>query len=122
MARDAGLDTLLDLDGSIIDQGDGYWVSIRVKLLEKASETRPHGISYSLTLHDPHNQRILGFDNAHAVKSVGKRKYSGRRVEYDHKHKGLKDKGSPYEFVSAYQLLEDFFNEVDKTLKEYRGY
>jgi len=29
MSRDTGLDTLLDLDGSIIDQEDGYWVKLR---------------------------------------------------------------------------------------------
>ena len=120
MRRDTGLDTLLDLDGSIIDQGDGYWINIRVRLLEHPSEERPHGISYSLTLHDPSNRRILGFDNAHAVKRTGGKKYSGRRLEYDHRHRGLRDKGVPYEFVNAYQLLEDFFNNVDKILKEYR--
>ena len=122
MNRDTGLDTLLDLDGSIIDQGDGYWVKIEVKLLGKPSDERPHGISYSLTLHDPCNQRILGFDNAHAIKSSRKKKYAGRRVEYDHKHRNLKDKGTPYEFVDAYQLLKDFFNETDKTLRKHRGY
>ena len=80
--------------------------------------TAPHGIRYSLTLHDPYNQRILGFDNAHAIKSTSIKKYTGRRVVYDHKHRNLKDKGTPYGFISAQQLLEDFFNEVDKVLKE----
>lgn len=122
MGRDAGLDTLLDLHECIIDQGDGYWVSIQARLLDNPSDERPHGISYSLTLHDPYNQRILGFDNAHAIKNTGRKKYTGRRVEYDHKHRNLKDIGVPYEFVSAHQLIEDFFNEVDKALKEHRGY
>jgi len=122
MSRDTGLDTLLELDGSIIDQGDGYWINIRVRLLENPTDERPHGISYSLTLHDPHNQRILGFDNAHAIKSTGRKKYTGRRIEYDHQHRSSKDKGVPYEFVSAYQLLKDFFNEVDNVLKEHRDY
>jgi len=63
----------------------------------------------------------MGFDNAHAIKSTGKNKYTGRRVEYDHIHKSIKDKGVPYEFVSAYQLLEDFFNEVDRVLKLHRN-
>ena len=122
MSRDTGLDTLLDLDGNIIDQGGGYWINIQARLLENPSDERPHGISYSLTLHDPYNQRILGFDNAHAIKNTGRNKYTGRRVEYDHKHRTLKDKGVPYEFVSAYQLLKDFFNEADKVLKVHRGY
>lgn len=122
MSRDTGLDTLLDLDGSIIDQEEGYWIKIEAKLLANPTEERPHGISYSLTLHDPHNQRILGFDNAHAVNSPGNQKYTGRRVEYDHKHRSIKDSGVPYEFVDAYQLLKDFFDEVDRVLKKHRGY
>lgn len=122
MSRDAGLDTLLDLDGSILDQGDGYWIKIEVKLAGTLSAERPHGISYSLTLHDPLNQRILGFDNAHAIKSVSSQKYSGRRTEYDHKHRSLGDRGFPYQFVDGHQLLKDFFDEVDKVLKEHRGY
>ena len=28
----------------------------------------PHGIRYNLTLHNRHNKRVMGFDNAHAVK------------------------------------------------------
>lgn len=122
MSRDTGLDTLLDLNECIIDQGDGYWTKFEVKLLENPSDERPHGIKYSLTLHDSYNQRILGFDNAHAIKGTGKKKYTGRRVEYDHIHRNIKDKGVPYEFVSAYQLLEDFFNEVDRVLKLHRSY
>ena len=122
MSRDAGLDTLLDLDGSILDQGDGYWVKLEIKLTAAISAERPHGISYSLTLHDPLNQRILGFDNSHAIKLSSNQKYSGRRIEYDHKHRCLKDKGVSYQFVNGYQLLKDFFDEVDKVLKEHRGY
>lgn len=114
------MDTLLDLDGSIIDQGDGYWIKIEAKLLGSVSNERPHGVSYSLTLHDSYNQRILGFDNAHAVKSSNKSKYSGRRIEYDHKHRSIKDRGVPYEFKTAYQLLEDFFHEVDKQLRKHK--
>jgi hypothetical protein len=122
MSRDTGLDTLLDLDGNILDQGDGYWVKIEAKLLENPTDERPHGISYSLTLHDPFNQRILGYDNAHAVKKSRGNRYTGRKVEYDHIHKDLKDEGSPYEFMDPYQLLQDFFNDVDKVLKKHRGY
>jgi len=122
MSRDAGLDTLLDLDGSILDQGDGYWIKIVVKLAGTISAERPHGISYSLTLHDPLNQRILGFDNAHSIKATGNMKYTGRRIEFDHKHRSTKDKAVPYQFIDGYQLLKDFFDEVDKVLKEHRGY
>jgi len=121
MNRDTGLDTLFELDGSVIDQGEGYWIKIEVTLLDSQTKERPHGIRYSLTLHDPYNRRILGYDNSHAVKKV-RGKYAGRKVEYDHVHKNLKDKGSPYEFKSPYQLLHDFFDDVDKVLKRHKGY
>lgn len=121
MPRDTGLDTLLDLDGTIIDQGSGYWVKIEVRLLAQPTTERPHGIAYSLTLHNPSGQRILGFDNAHAIKRARRRRYSGRYVEYDHEHRFLSDPGKPYEFVDAYQLLRDFFKAVDRVLEEHRG-
>ncbi len=44
----------------------------------------PHGIRYTLTLHAPSGKRLLGYDNAHAVKVKGK-KYSGQRLPFDHK-------------------------------------
>ena len=121
MPRDTGLDTLLELDGTIIDQGAGYWVKIDVRLLAQPTTERPHGIVYSLTLHNPSGQRVLGFDNAHAPKRAKRRKYSGRCIEYDHKHRSMSDTGEPYEFVNAYQLLSDFFAAVDRVLKEHGG-
>lgn len=77
----------------------------------------PHGIRYVLTLHEPYGKRILGYDNAHAVKPPKKFKYAGRRMTYDHKHRHVRDKGVPYEFRDAHQLLVGFFNEVDRILK-----
>ena len=117
--RDVGLDALLDLDGYIIDQDGGYWVKIEVAMQEPTT-VRPHGIKYSLSLHEPYGNRIMGYDNAHAVKDPKKGKYSGRRVEYDHLHRHALDKGVPYEFVDAYQLLKDFFADVDRALEAHR--
>ena len=84
---DAGLDTLLDLDGSILEQEGGYWIKIEARRIP-ASEHVHHGIRYSLTLHDKYGTRVLG------------------------------DKGVPYAFESAHRLLEDFFAEVDRVIKE----
>ena len=84
------------------------------------SEEIPHGIRYSLTLHEPYGKRILGYDNAHAVKPPKKFKYAGRRLAYDHQHRHASDQGVPYEFQDAHQLLADFFVEVDRVLLERR--
>jgi hypothetical protein len=119
MQDDLGLETLLDLDGSIIDQGNGYWIKIEAWRAQ-AGDDMPHGIRYSLTLHEPYGKRILGYDNAHATRSPRKFKYAGRRLPFDHKHRHASDKGVPYEFQNAYQLLEDFFKDVDRVLREVR--
>ena len=119
MRDDHGITTLLGLHDQIIDQGDGYWIKIEAWVVS-VSVDRPHGIRYSLTLHEPYGKRILGYDNAHAVKPPKKFKYAGTRLPYDHKHRHVSDKGVPYEFKDAHQLLSDFFNEVDRVLEEVR--
>jgi len=115
--RDHGLETLLDLDGVVIDQNNGYWVKFDVSKTEVTKE-RPHGLRYSLTLHDKYGKRLMGFDNAHAVKLPKKHKYLGRIIEFDHLHRTNVDKGIPYEFQDAYQLIKDFFMRVDEILKD----
>jgi hypothetical protein len=114
---DGGLDTLLAMDGSIVDQGNGYWFEIRAWAVTPTTDI-PHGVRYALTLHNPYGTRLLGYDNAHAVKPPKKFKFAGVRLPYDHKHRHASDKGVPYEFVSAYQLLADFFVEVDAVLEK----
>ena len=111
----AGLQNLLDLAGSVIDQGDGYWLKIDAWPVEPSKEV-PHGIRYALALHEPYGKRILGHDNAHGSKPPKKFKFAGQRLAYDHKHRHIADKGVPYTFVSVHQLLSDFFAEVDRVL------
>ena len=111
--------TLLDLHGQVIDQEDGFWIKIDAWEVAVSAEI-PHGIRYSLTLHAPDGTRILGYDNAHAIKVKGM-KYAGQRISFDHMHRHASDKGVPYEFVDAYQLLSDFFIEVDSVLKEVKS-
>src|SRR5580704_9536789 len=114
MTHGKDIDTLLDLDEIVIEQLEGYWTKFEVRRVPSSKEI-PHGIRYSLTLHDRHGERIMGFDNAHAVKSSKRGKHQGRKT-FDHRHRHSKDEGTPYEFVDAYQLLKDFWSEVDKTL------
>jgi hypothetical protein len=82
--RDETLDTLLDLDGQILvlDEEGDYWVKFEVRRVT-VTPGRPHGLYYSLTLHGKDNERLVGFDNAHA------RRYSAgpggkARGTYDH--------------------------------------
>ncbi len=114
--RDHGIETLLDLDSVVIDQDNGFWVKFDVSKTTVTKE-RPHGLRYSLTLHDKYGKRLMGFDNAHPVKLPKKYKYSGRVIEFDHHHRHSLDSGIPYEFKDAYQLIQDFFAKVDDVLK-----
>ncbi len=119
-SKETGLDYLLGLDGSIEFQNDdGYWVKMDVARVPVTVE-RPHGIKYSLTLHAPNSTRLIGFDNAHGgVKPEGSRfLHAGKKYPYDHKHRSATDAGVLYEFDTAYQLLSDFYAEVDRVLKE----
>ncbi len=95
MTDTPGLQALLDLAGSIIDQGDGYWVKLEA-LSVLPTKAIPHGIRYALTLHEPYGKRILGYDNAHAVKPPKKYKFAGQR-------------------------LSDFFAEVDLVLAQIKS-
>ena len=119
MKRDSGLNVLLELNGMSYYEDNGYWHKIEAWLVDVTVE-RPHGIRYCLTLHDNHNQRIFGIDNAHAISVPNKRRYSGRITEYDHVHKTINDKGTPYHFKNVEQLIEDFYTRMNQILDEFK--
>ena len=110
--QNPGLDYLLDLDGEIFPMDNGYWTKFDVKAVEP-NENIPHGIKYSLTLHNRNNTRVLGYDNAHGIK-VKKGKFAVQKTAWDHKHK--RNQVGNYEFESAGKLVEDFWNDVNKIM------
>ena len=107
--HDYTLETLLDLDSMIMEVGQGLWVKINAKRIKTPDHNKPYGIKYSLTLHDPNGQRLLGYDNAHRIPK------SNVKVPADHKHKG--ERIVIYNYQNAEQLLGDFWNDVDLILK-----
>lgn len=108
MDQDYELETLLSLDGFEFRLAAGYRVKI-VAARVKPTRQRPHGVKYSLTLHDPAGHRIYGLDNAHGVR---------RRSEFDHRHVYRGGKIRPYAYRGPAQLLEDFYREVERILAE----
>ena len=115
-SRHPSLDTLLDLDGQVlvVDAQGGHWVRFRVKRVPPTPE-RPHGIDYSLTLHGPDGQRLIGYDNAHVVRPTPGP--SGRhRSRHDHRHRHGRVR--PYAYEDAGTLLADFWRDVDAVLTE----
>ena len=69
-STDYGLEFLLAFDGRVHHLDKGYWIKLVVKR-RKTTPKRPHGLSYSFTLHAPNGTRLVGFDNAHDVPASG---------------------------------------------------
>lgn len=114
--RDPGAEALLGLDSQVfvVDAKGQYWVRFSVGRVASTPE-RPHGLNYSLTLHGPDGNRLIGFDNAHPVRQSHGPGGKGRGY-LDHKHR--METVRPYRFKDAATLLEDFWTEVDRLLRE----
>ena len=115
-----GWDYILDLHRQKIAYDNGYWVTMRVTRVPP-DEGRPHGLQYSLTLHDDNDDRVLGYDNSHSVEvATGPGRKARRPRPFDHiDRKGMRS--VPYEFTTPYQLVADFFADVEEVLKEKGG-
>ena len=113
--EDKTLENLLSLDGThfIIHEQLQAWVKFSV-LKVAVTANRPSGIRYSLSLHNKKGKRVMGFDNAHQVDTLGNKK--SIRAAFDHWHRTEHDVGRPYHYVSAAKLLEDFWHEVDQLI------
>ncbi len=111
------LELLLALDGSHFEMVPGVIAEFTARRTDVTPE-RPHGISYALVLRRKDGgSPWVRFDNAHAVGEAG-RGYRRKRTAYDHWHRTARDKGRPYSFTTAAQLLDDFWREVKRTLDE----
>lgn len=108
--RDPTLDVLLDLDGQVlvVDPEGGYWVRFVITRVPVSAE-KPHGIDYSLTLHGPDGERLVGFDNAHPVAR------QKRGAPQDHRHR--RSTIRTYEYRDAATLLADFWAAADAVLR-----
>jgi hypothetical protein len=109
LAKDKTIHNLLELDGTrfVIDEKIGLWVKFEARQVEPTDD-RPHGVKYSLSLHDRINTRVMGFDHAQAVEYGGKTNVAPKRTHY-HWHRSEDDAGQPYNYISAAKLLEDFW-------------
>jgi hypothetical protein len=108
---------LLDLDGQVlvVDPEGGHWVRFVVTRVPVSPE-KPHGLDYSLTLHGPDGERLVGFDNAHPVEG------QKRGRPQDHRHipvkPGYQRTIRAYEYRDAATLLAEFWGTVDAVLRE----
>ena len=105
MTEDKTIENLLELEGVryVVDEYLGFWVKFEARLV-KPSDERPHGVKYSLSLHDRSNKRVMGFDNAHAIEEKRKKNLVTKKTHY-HWHKNEDDHGRPYHYENAGKLL-----------------
>lgn len=112
LRRDPSLDTLLGLDGQVLVIDDaGYWVKFVVHQVP-ATEDKPHGLDYTLTLHGPDGQRLVGFDNGHQV--AGRRDATPAAKDHKHRLRTVR----PYNYTNAAALVTAFWQEVESVLRE----
>jgi hypothetical protein len=111
-SEDNGLRFLLAFDGLEYVFEDGHRLRFRIGRV-RSSPRRPHGLSYSLTLHAPDGRRLVGFDNAHRIGRRG-----AHAVATDHWHSERRESAQIYPYEDAATLIDDFFNEVEKVLKQ----
>ncbi|MBP9692481.1 MAG: hypothetical protein KBD90_04020 [Alphaproteobacteria bacterium] len=93
--QDHTLEILLELDGFIAEIGEGYWVKIEARKVEKNKE-KPCGVKYSLTLHNPKGDRVLGYDNAHSIP------FKASISAHDHMHKSGKTIAYDYSTLAIF--------------------
>jgi Family of unknown function (DUF6516) len=110
------LEFLLDFDGHIHHLDGGYRLKFDIRRVEP-TPARPHGLAYSFTLHAPDGTRLIGFDNAHVVQPIGSR-FKASPEASDHWHRTEHDPGRPYKFRDAVTLIDDFFDEAERVLRE----
>src|SRR5271168_4943404 len=105
---DYELEVLLSLDGYEFRFASGYAVKYQARRVS-VSAGRPHGIKYSLTLHDRNRRRVYGIDNAHKA-------WRGRK--FDHRYRYRSSELVAYEFRGPVILLQDFLREVERIMNE----
>lgn len=116
-----GLNNLLEFHNEVmyLDNKGRFYSKFEAKICEP-NEHIPHGIRYSLTLHDkklsPSETRIFGIDNSHGGKFSGS-KHTHRKVEWDHMHKN--EKITYYDFENSEKLMVDFWENVKTILAIY---
>ena len=111
------IDRFLDhLHRFTLGMDGGYWVTMRARRVEPSPE-RPHGLEYALILHGPDDERLLGYDNAHPVsQQSGPAHRSKMPITLDHIDESGKP-SRPYMFTSPFQLLADFWADVNRILE-----
>ena len=80
---------------------DGILIEIKVWQLPRPDTERPHGLKYSLYC-GQNGKRLVGYDN--------------ERGKGDHRH--IKTREEAYVFNTLEQLIQDFYSDAFRMIKE----
>ncbi|MBS0351947.1 MAG: hypothetical protein JSR33_12360 [Proteobacteria bacterium] len=112
------IDTLLSLDGEVIEQPGGHIVKFQVHRV-KMKDYACHKICYNLALYDPCGKLIMRIGNTQVGKARANNKciaQKSHRNYFGQDQLANADNVATYQFVDVCQLLKDFWLEVDKIL------
>ena len=105
MFGQSDLINLIELAG-VYRMENGWQVVIRADWVDQTPQ-QPHAIDYALILQDERGHRIFGFDNTHEFDGASE------DDRWDHEHRpGVTGQRFRYSFVSASQLISDFFEQL----------
>ncbi len=105
MFTETDLINLVNLSG-VHRMANGWQVVMRADWVDPTDQ-QPHALDYALILQNERGDRLLGIDNPH--KFVG----AADADRWDHEHRpGRLGQRFEYKFVSAGQLITDFFEAV----------
>ena len=100
-----------------MEVGGGCWVELRVNRVPP-NAAKPHGIDHSLCLLALDGTRLVCYDNAHPVASG---RGPGRRRAGTSDHRHVRAVAKSYRDTDAETLLQDFWADLERVLKEEGG-
>jgi hypothetical protein len=109
---------VLDLNDTINALDCGHWAKFKFTAVAR-TEKRPHGLKYALTLHRLEGHRVIGYDNAHIPENLKNQRAPAGKVTIPLDHSHWRDQEAQfYNFENPGKLLEDFWGDVYRYLKE----
>jgi hypothetical protein len=117
-SKKCGLHRLKNLEGLVLDQGNGYWAQINACF---EPDSVSHGMRFLLSLHDHKGKQLLVYEIDHEKNSVPLDQFIVLRHPYD----PISRKAWPYmqrcHYFTLPDLLADFFMEIDAVINHERN-
>jgi hypothetical protein len=118
-SKKCGLHRLKNLEGLVLDQGNGYWAQINASL-EPDSAT--YGLRFFLSFHDRKGTRLVVYECDHEKNPVPLDQFVVFHHPYDPISRKAQRNGQRCYYFTLPDLLADFFMEIDDVLNQKRSW